>query len=140
MKIQHQVLQYGFSFLVGGLLYGIIEVLYKGNTHISMIIAGGIAFVLIGVLNEGKKNPSLIGQMVVSAMIITIVELITGLIVNEWLHLNVWDYSHLPYNLRGQICLLFTCLWFLLSLPAIFLDDFIRQFVFRQKRHHYHIL
>ena len=31
---------------------------------------------------------------------------------------NVWDYSDMPLNLYGQICLPFTGLWFLLCIPA----------------------
>ena len=31
---------------------------------------------------------------------------------------NVWDYSSMPLNLYGQICLPFSGLWFLLCIPA----------------------
>ena len=81
MRYSNRFAQYSFLFLVGGFLYGIIELLYKGGTHISMIIAGGVAFVLIGELNEHERTPSLLGQMVVSAVLVTIIEFVTGLIV-----------------------------------------------------------
>lgn len=132
--------QYSILFVIGGMLYALIEILYKGNTHISMVIAGGIAFVLIGLLSEGNHNPSLLSQMIVSAFIITIIEFVTGVIVNICLHENVWNYSRLPYNYKGQICLLFSCIWFLLSLPAIYLNDVIRHVFFRQKRRKYHVM
>ena len=44
---------------------------------------------------------------------ITSVELLFGMVVNRQLHLNVWDYSGEQYNFQGQICLLYSNLWFL---------------------------
>ncbi len=129
-----------FLFFVGGFLYGIVEMLFKGNTHISMIIAGGLAFILIGRLNEGNHNPSLLGMMVISSILITVIELITGVIVNLWLHLGVWDYSKLPYNFMGQICLLFSVCWFGLSFIAILVDDYIRYLLLGGKKPHYHFM
>ena len=140
MNFRYPFLKTIFLFCVGGFLYGIVEMLFKGSTHISMVIAGGLAFVLIGALNEGNRNPSLLAMMVISCVIITIIELGTGLIVNVWLRMGVWDYSKLPYNFLGQICLLFSVCWFLLSFIAILLDDFIRFFLLDGKKPHYHFM
>ena len=41
------------------------------------------------------------------------------MIVNIILQWNVWDYSNVPFNVMGQICLPFSIIWFFLSLPAI---------------------
>jgi uncharacterized membrane protein len=134
----NRFLKYTFLFLTGGFAYGGIEILFRGYSHISMFLAGGICFVLIGLLNEIYPwNMSFISQMVISSMIITIVEFLTGIIVNVWLKLNVWDYSPLPYNIRGQVCLLFTNLWFLLSPAAILLDDYLRYFMLKEEKPHY---
>ena len=140
MNFQFPFLKSVFLFFVGGFLYGAVEMLFKGSTHISMILAGGLAFILIGSLNEGNRNPSLLAMMVISCGIITIIELGTGLIVNVWLHLGVWDYSKLPYNFLGQICLLFSCCWFVLSFVAILLDDYIRYYLLGGKKPHYHFM
>lgn len=140
MQFKNSYLQSIFLFFIGGFLYGIVEMLFKGNTHISMIIAGGLSFILIGKLNEGSHNPSVLGMMVISSLIITGIEFITGVIVNLWLHLNVWDYSDLPYNFLGQICLLFSICWFFLSFVAIVVDDYIRYFLLEGKKPHYHIM
>ncbi len=83
---------------------------------------------------------AIISQMAISALIITTVELITGVIVNLWLGLNVWDYSKQPYNLLGQICLLYTNIWFFLSLPAILLDDYLRYYLMKEEKPHYKFL
>ena len=54
--------------------------------------------------------------------------------------LEIWDYSDLPYNLLGQVCLLYMNLWFLLSLPAILLDDWLRWRWFDEQAPHYRLL
>lgn len=140
MKFQGRGSKNIFLFLLGGFCYGCIEILYKGSTHISMVLAGGLCFFLIGKIRDYWENPSLLGEMVVSAVIITVIEFVTGLIVNVWLDLFVWDYSALPYNFMGQICLLFSVFWFLLSLFAILLNDAIRHFLFGEKTQRYHLL
>lgn len=128
-----------FLFLCGGLIYCLIEILFRGRTHWSMYILGGLCFVIIGLLNEYFKKMPLVSQMLISSVVITVLEFITGCIVNLWLGLGVWDYSNQPYNLCGQICLLFTNLWFMLSLLGIFLDDLIRHKLFHKKMPKYHV-
>jgi uncharacterized membrane protein len=139
--INNKYMKYIFLFLSGGFAYGCVEVLFRGHSHISMLIAGGICFILIGLLNQiFTWNMALISQMAISAVIITVVELITGIIVNVWLGLKVWDYSSMPYNFRGQICLLFTNIWFFLYLFAILLDDYLRYFMLKEEKPHYKII
>jgi uncharacterized membrane protein len=129
------ILKNTFLFLVGGTIYFFIEILFRSYSHPSMFICGGLCFVLIGLLNETKhfKLP-LLQQMFLSSIIITILELITGLIVNIWLKLDVWDYSFLPFNYLGQICILYTIIWFFLSIPAILLNDYLRCKFFNKTR------
>lgn len=130
-----------FLFAIGGSTYYLIECIWRGYSHPSMAILGGLCFVIIGLLNEVYTwEMSLISQMLISSLIITALELTTGLIVNKWLNWGVWDYSRTPYNFMGQICLLYTNLWFLLSLPGILLDDYIRYRLLREKKPHYKIL
>ena len=78
-------------------------------------------------------------KMVLSSVIITVLELITGFIVNIWLKMDIWDYSHLPYNFKGQICLLYSVFWFLISSVAIVLDDFLRYKLFNEEKPRYKI-
>jgi uncharacterized membrane protein len=141
MLSYNNFLKYTFLFLVGGFAYGIVEILSRGYSHISMFIAGGICFILIGLLNEILPwKMAIVSQMAISAVIITVIEFITGLIVNVWLNLNVWDYSSKPYNIMGQICLLYTNYWFFLSLFAILLDDYLRYIFMKEEKPRYKIL
>ena len=94
--------------LIGGILYYGIELLWRGYSHISMFLLGAICFLVIGLLNElFTWEMTLLTQSIIGAAIITALEFITGLIVNVWLGLGVWDYSGLPFNIMGQICLPF---------------------------------
>ena len=135
-----KLIQFLILFLVGGSVYVMIELLWRGRSYPSMFVLGGICFYLIGLINE--KYPwdmPLISQMFISSIIVTTFEFIFGVILNIILKLGIWDYSQMPYNLCGQICLLFSILWFLLSAVAIVLDDFIRWKWFSEKKPKYHI-
>jgi uncharacterized membrane protein len=106
-----------------------------------MAVLSGICFVIIGLLNELYTwDMPLISQMFISSIVVTLLEFITGLIVNIWLGWGVWDYSQMPYNYLGQICLLYINLWFILSLFAILLDDYIRYWIFREEKPRYKLL
>lgn len=53
---------------------------------------------------------------------VTIIEFLSGLLLNRVLHLNVWDYSDRPLNLLGQVCPLFFLLWIPLCAAGILLN------------------
>lgn len=65
--------------------------------------------------------------MLVSAMLVTALELVAGLVLNVWLGLGIWDYSSMPGNLLGQICPQYSFAWFLLSWVAIRVEDGIHK-------------
>lgn len=135
------IIKYLFLFIVGGFSYFYMEILFRGFSHFSMIICGGLAFILCGLIDQViKYNLSLISQMLISTCIITVLELITGYIVNIRLHLNVWDYSRLPYNFHGQICAAYSFLWLLLSLACIVADDLIRWKLFDEEKPKYRLI
>ena len=125
---------HGIFFLIGGLLYQMVEILWRGYSHPSMFIVGGLCFVLLGLLNEigPCRNAPLLVHMVLAAGIVTAVELLAGLVLNVWMGLGVWDYSGLPGNFMGQVCIWFALLWLLLSLPAMKLEDWLHT-VFEKK-------
>ncbi len=114
--------------LIGGRLYTWLEILWRGSTHWTMFLLGGACFVIIGLLNEHlfPWELSLAEQAVIGAGIITILEFFTGCVVNLWLKWDVWDYSGLPCNLMGQICLYYFLLWIVLTVICILMDDWIR--------------
>lgn len=132
------IFKYLFLFSFGGIVYLIIELLWRGFSHWSMFVLGGACFVLLGLLNQKyTRQIPLFIQMLYGTFIITALEFITGCILNLHFKLNIWDYSSMPYNIMGQICLPYMFLWFLLSPVCIISDDYIRHLFFDEEKPHY---
>lgn len=111
--------------ILSGIVYSCIEIAWRGYTHWTMIITGGLCFLSIFRLYNRIHNYSLWKKCIIGALVITCIEFLSGCIVNIWLHMNVWDYSYQPMNLLGQICLLYTLLWTLLCIPIYWIISFL---------------
>lgn len=112
------------ALVLGGGLYGLCELLWRGWTHWSMLLAGGVSLLLI--LLVCGRGP-LWQKWVEGLFLITAVEFISGCILNLALGWDVWDYSTRPLNLMGQICPQFCLVWFFLSIPAVSLCRYLRR-------------
>lgn len=123
---------------IGGLIYALIELAFRGRTHWTMLIVGGLCFWLIGLVNEVIPWEVVFWkQCLLGSLIVTVVEFFSGCIINLGLGWNVWDYSNLPLNLLGQICLPFSLLWILISVVAVVLDDYLRYWLYGEEKPHY---
>ena len=137
-----KILEYFTLFTIYGSTYMLLEYFYRGYSDISMVIAGGLSGICIGLINElfSWETPFW-KQCVIGGLIVTIIELITGYIVNVWLGWNVWDYSNLPLSFfNNQINLFFSLLWCLISAFAIIIDDWLRYWLFGEEKPRYKIL
>lgn len=114
-------------FVIGSVGYALIELLWRGRTHWSMALAGGICFIMFSLVAEKLYRFPLVLKAVVGALGVTAVELAFGVVFNLILGLNVWDYSNQPFNLMGQICLSFSAAWLGLALCLIPLADFLNR-------------
>jgi uncharacterized membrane protein len=104
-------------FYLGGSAYMILEFLWRGRSHGSMFMLGGLCFLLVGgALGRAKRIPLALRLMLGSG-VITALELATGLAVNR--DYGVWDYRQMPYQFQGQICLMYSLLWIPVSLLAM---------------------
>lgn len=139
--ILHYCIEILFLFFLGAMVYPVIEIMYRGYTHWTMAIVGGLAFLFVGAINNCMfgYRIGIIPQMIIGGIGITCVEFIAGVIINLGLGWHVWDYSNLPFNVMGQVCLPFTFIWMGLSLLAIVIDDFIRHSLFGERKIHYHL-
>lgn len=115
------------TFLFGGIGYGFIEVLWRGRTHPSMILTGGVCLVLIRAVSHALKSRTVIFRCLVGTALITSVEFLVGCVVNRWLGLAVWDYSGMRYNVLGQICPTYTTLWFYICAPLVMIFSLAEQ-------------
>lgn len=119
-----------------GISYMGIEIAWRGHTSWTMGVVGGLCGFLIGRLNE---HPTFferkMWQQAITGTIITLcIEFISGMILNVWLGLNIWDYSDEPFNLMGQVCPQYGVLWFLLMPTAIWVDDWLRYKLFEEEK------
>ena len=113
------------ALLLGGTLYGLIELIWRGRTHWTMVLTGGAGFVFMYLAAaSGLPRPA---QYALCAVNITAAEYIVGAVVNVGLGWNVWDYSHERLNLYGQICARYAVLWLALSVPGCELARLLRR-------------
>ena len=128
-------------WLYGGFIYYVIELIWRGYSYDQMFVVGGLCFLLLGVINNYLPwEMGLLWQALIGAGIITIVEFISGVILNIWLKLNIWDYTGTPLNLLGQICLPYFFAWIGLSVFGIFVDDYLRWKLYGEDKPGYKIL
>ena len=111
--------RYAVFFILGGVGYGIIEFFWRGYTHWSMMIAGGMAFISFSLIADKLSEVPLILKAMLGAACVTVIEFVFGVVFNIALGMEVWDYGSESYNLMGQICPRFTALWVILSLIFI---------------------
>lgn len=119
-----------FVCLFGGVGYYGIEVLFRGTSHWSMALCGAICFWFLYRMNRLHYRIPLPLRAVAGALFITAVELVAGCILNVGLGWEIWNYSELPMNFLGQICLPFSIIWFFLSFVGAFPSYLIRRIVF----------
>lgn len=145
-KKNMKLLSKGLSlFTIGGIGYVLIENLWRGYSHITMFFAGGLSFLCIEIMDiRLGKTVGTFPKCVLGSAIITTIEFIFGCVFNLYYKLNVWDYSHLPFNLFGQVSLIFSSLWCLLTYPVLGIGKVIRRGLFHEGRkklaQSYHIL
>ncbi len=124
----NKVVREVFIFTFGASVYPLLEILGRGRTHWSMSIAGGLCFLSICFVNHIFTKRSKIIKCAVCALAITAIEFMIGYYANTLHHWNVWDYSAMPFNILGQVCMPFTILWFCLSLPALKIGEYIERY------------
>jgi len=125
----------------GGITYAALELLCRGHTHWTMILMGGICFLMIGGINEYIPwEMPLLKQSLIGAALVTAAEFVAGCILNLWLGLGIWDYGGQWGNIFGQICPLFSLIWIGVSMAAIVLDDWLRYLLWGEEWPHYKFL
>jgi len=105
------------TFLIGAVAYPLIELGWRGRTHPSMALAGGLALKGLGMIAQTQTGRPLWQQALLGGLLITGIEYGIGCVFNR--RYQVWDYRRTPLNMRGQICLPFTAAWCALSAGAL---------------------
>ena len=119
--------------VVGGLSYGIIELIYRQKTYYLMILCGAIAIILLDKINDYISwDMDILLQGCIGSLIITGMEFTIGNLYLMGIVPKMWDYSNVWLNYKGIICLPFSLIWILLSICAILLADTINYYVFHE--------
>ena len=106
-------------FYLGGTAYMTLEFLWRGRSHGSMFLLGGLCFLGMGRLVKGFSRVPLAVKVIMGSIMVTALELLTGLLVNR--QYAVWDYRSMPYNYKGHICLNYSLLWMPVTLMGMWL-------------------
>lgn len=131
----------------GGTVYFLLEVAFKTITghpeRISWTMLVVAILLTVPVERCGAQLPwscPLWLQALCCAALVTAVELVSGLFLNLWLGLDIWDYTDLPGNFLGQICPQYSAVWWVLCLVFIPAFDWLRWTVEGGERPHYYII
>lgn len=100
------------NFCIGAAVYPVIELAWRGRTHIYMSFAGGVGFCALDGIHTKMKNRNKCVKALAGCAALTTLELALGCSCNK--DHKIWDYSNLPLNYKGQICLPYSALWFAL--------------------------
>jgi uncharacterized membrane protein len=123
-----------FIFFVIGGIYTNIELIWRGVTYLPMLFIGGLSGIIVGSLNHFPLFSKLrmYQECIIGTITTLIIEYTSGYILNVQLHMNIWNYKNLPFNLDGQICLYYGILWFMLIPFGIWLDDYLKYKFFNE--------
>lgn len=121
-----------------GMMYFTLEGIWRipkgGYANIVMLPIGGLCGLCVGSINQIPKfyNMKVVYQSIVGALIVTTIEFLSGLYLNVYLGLGIWDYSNLPFNILGQVCIPFSLIWLLIMPLCIWLEDRIRYVIWNE--------
>lgn len=136
-----KVSEYLFFLALGGTIYYTFEMAFRGFSHWSMFLLGGICMVFIA--QQGLwvqwKDP-LWRQVLRCVLFVVSAEFITGIIVNKWMNWAVWDYSDQPFQLFGQICGPFAIIFSGLCVLALFMSGYLLYWLYGEIKPQFHVL
>ena len=136
-----RLLEYVFLWAIGGALYYAFEIIFRGYSHWSMFVLGGICMAFFAFQGRSSRwREPLWIQIIRCTVFVLAGEFITGLIVNKWLDIGVWDYSDQPFHLFGQICLPFAVIFSGLCAAGILLDGYLLHWIFKEEKPQFRIL
>lgn len=120
---------YSMMCMSAGYIYVVIELIYRQRSDVSMMLVASICAVpIIFINNWFTFDIDYLVQILSCSTICTLIELIAGLAVNA--DHSIWDYSEIPFNYRGQICLPFFLVWIVICAIFIVVMDWVEYNVF----------
>ena len=90
--------EYAFVYLFGGIMYGLMEVIWRGHTHWTMTLTGGTALLILYIINIKMSNCNIFLKCLIGASAITLLEFTVGVIINIILKWNVCNGVQREHN------------------------------------------
>lgn len=136
-----KISEYILLWAIGGCLYYLFEILFRGFSHWSMFFLGGICMIFCTWQGQTLhwEDPLWI-QILRCTVFVTSMEFITGIILNQWCGLEIWNYEGQPFQLFGQICLPFAVIFSGLCCLAILLGGSIACWLYGEPAPKFHFL
>ena len=140
-KVSKRVSEIVFLMAAGGSIYYLIEIGFRGYSHWTMFVLGGLALAFCSFQGEVMRwSEPMWLQIVRAVLFLTSLEFATGIICNKWLKIGIWDYADQPFQLWGQICLPFVVMFSGLLFLAIVLGGMLLWGMYGEKKPEFHIL
>lgn len=122
LGLKYTFIQYVWIFIAGCYLGYAVETLWclvkngfiesrKSLVLGHLSVAYGMGAVLLTMLLVHFENSGLWKIFLVSFISGTLVEYICSWGQETFFHSVAWDYSHLPLNINGRVCLLYSLFW-----------------------------
>ncbi len=127
-------MEYLIVFTTGAVGYTALEILWRGYSHWTMELLGGVCFLIVYLTEKHRGDMTLVKKCSISCAVITTLELLCGILVNRVFNMDVWDYSEIPFNFMGQICIAYSAIWFMLSAVLFFLCRYMLKLLTEKQR------
>ena len=124
--MKQKIIPYGSIFIISGLIYTMLELIWRGRTHWTMFLCAGLCGLVMANINNNllEFDTDFLKQVLVSALCCTTFEFLFGIIFNG--DFSIWDYRGLwgtIHVLGDQVNILFFGIWIIISFFSLpFLD------------------
>lgn len=132
-----QIYYFMLYFYVYGFLGWCTEVCYASLRERRFVNRGflngpicpvyGVGIGMVVMLLE-PMNGTLVSLYVVSTVLVTTIEGLTGYLMDKLFHHKWWDYSNQPLNIGGYVCLLFSLAW---GVACVLIVRVIHPFIYK---------
>jgi len=124
--MKQKIIPYGSIFVISGLIYTMLELIWRGRTHWTMFLCAGLCGLVMANINNNllEFDTDFLKQVVISALCCTTFEFLFGIMFNGdfsiWDYRNTWGTIHI---LGDQVNILFFGIWIIISVFSLpFLD------------------
>ena len=67
--------------------------------------------IICNIFRDYNSRYSILWTFLIAIVILSILEFITGFILDKFFHLKLWDYSKYKFNIKGYICIQYSLMW-----------------------------